>query len=481
MTPPPQRRGRKIALAAFALSARGLEQITMLVVMLLAARFMLPADYGIYSIAVICVTLIQTLTYTGFYHFIITSPAEDRSVLNTSFWLLFGLGAGGALLLVAAAWPLAIVFEASELAWVLILLALAQPIASIEAWCAAVLLRRQAVNRHFLVMFTQNVVGLVVGVALLWSWQSIYALVAFRYAKLLVSTTLYLVSMRERPSFTLDRGLARTAMSFSGGLYGARIMTFAARYGADLVLGVMFSTTETGLYRFGNRVASGATDVVAQPMRSFAQTQFGAAGRAGLSFENQLARFAGTVTVLTGGIAAVILVFAADLVALMFQPAYLAAMTVTYALAARAVLAIGPFLLEPAAAAMGRTGIVMRFNMFGAVVSIAAVFAAAPFGLAALAWAQAGTSALLSLGSVYVLARMGNLKVWPAMRSFAVALILVLAYALVLYATREALHARIDDPTIALVAGLASAVILGLGAMAVAARLRVFQLAAFSG
>ncbi|WPY96656.1 oligosaccharide flippase family protein (plasmid) [Limimaricola variabilis] len=463
------------------MTARGLEQVSLLVVMLLAARFMLPAEYGVYSIAVIFVTLIQTLTYTGFYHFIITSPADDRPVLDTGFWMLFALGAGGAALLSALAMPLAQLFEAPQLALVLTLLALAQPLASLEAWFAAMMLRRQAVNRHFMVMFAQNAVGLVVGVTLLWIWQSVYALVVFRYAKLLVSISLYALASRAWPGLSFSAALARRATMFSGGLYGAQAMGFLSRYGADLVLGVMFTTAEAGLYRFGNRVASGATDVVVQPMRSFAQTQFGAAGRKGLPMDEQLARFAGTVTVLAGGIAMVIVTFAADIVELVFQPAYLAAMVVTQALAVRAVLAVGPFLLEPVAAGLGRTGMVMRYNMFGAAVSLAAVFAAAPFGLAVLAWSQAVTGGLLTLGAIAVIGRSGGLRTGPALQRFGLALLLTLGYGAVLHLIRRATVEVIADPVTALLAGLALGVLAGFAAIAVAARLRVFQLAAFSG
>jgi hypothetical protein len=187
------------------------------------------------------------------------------------------------------------------------------------------------------------------------------------------------------------------------------------------------------------------------------------------------------VTVLAGGIAMVIVTFAADIVELVFQPAYLAAMVVTQALAVRAVLAVGPFLLEPVAAGLGRTGMVMRYNMFGAAVSLAAVFAAAPFGLAVLAWSQAVTGGLLTLGAIAVIGRSGGLRTGPALQRFGLALLLTLGYGAVLHLIRRATVEVIADPVTALLAGLALGVLAGFAAIAVAARLRVFQLAAFSG
>lgn len=480
--PSPRRKaGQRGFDAIFAFIARSLQQIATFIITILAAGFLLPAEYGIYTLAVVFITLIQTLTYTGFYQFIITSKKDDAAILATSFWMITGLSLLASLVLALCARPIAWMYDAPELEPVIYYMAAIQPVSSAGAWSSAVLLRRQRVRLHFGIMFLQNIASLIGGVALLWWWQSLYALVAFRYIRVLSGTFLYTAFMPERPALTFDRVLAQEATAFSGGLYGSRLLGFLARYGADLILGLMFSTAESGLYRFGNRVATGATDIVAQPMRSFALTQFGAANRADQDLAPVLERFAGTTMLLIGGVAVVIAVFAQDVVANFFNPAYGAAIVVTYALAARAFAAIGAELLEPVLSARHRTGVLMTYNLIWTMLTVGAVFAAAPFGLEALAWVQAGVALASTLAALVVIRRQGQTAIKGALRVMAISVALVASYAVVLWFAWGWLRPVIAHPGLALTAGLAMAAVLGLAMLAAGYKLRVFFLRAFSG
>ena len=473
-------RGRRIGLALFAFSARSLQQVATFVITLLAARFLLPAEYGVYAIAIVFIMLIQTLTYSGFYQWIVNAKENDDVVLSTAFWMIFGLAAVASVALSVAALPLSWAFKSPELFGVLLALAAIQPIAGSGAWFSAVLLRRGAVNTHFSIMFAQNLTALVGGAILLWMWQSLYALVAFRYLRVLTGFALYLMFSKDRPRWLFDRALARTATKFSGGLYGARFLNFLSRYAGDLLLGLMFSTAEAGLYRFGSRVAGGATDIVAQPMRSFALTQFGAAARKGADLADPLRRFVGSVVLMTGIVAAVVIVLGPKVVSDFFNPAYLAAIGVTFAMAVRSVLNVGTLVIEPALAARNRTGLVAMFNLVWTVITILSVLAASPFGLVMLATSQAAVMLLNTL-SAFVILRREGIEVAGAVRAFFMATAVSVIYGSILYTLWQPLGAAIDSNMIAVSAGICMAILLGVVALAAGWKLRVFTLSVFSG
>ena len=474
--------GRNGGRAAFAFTARALQQVSTLVITLLAARFLEPAQYGVYSLGIVFIVLVQTMTYTGFYQFILTSKADDGAVLSTCFWLIVGLVSLASLGLGLAAFPLQWMFQAEPLGMVLLLLALIQPLASIGAWSSAALLRRGAVMRNFTVMFGQNLVALTGGTILLWFWHSIYALVAFRYLRVLTGAVLYALLGRDRPGLTFRRDLARQATAFSGGLYGSRALGFLARYAADLLLGLLHSPAAVGLYRFGNRVATGASDVFNQPMSSFAATQFGAAARQDRDLAMPLARFSGTITMLSGLTGAVIVVFAHDVIALFFQPSYIAALVVTYAMALRGAASVGQMLVEPAFAALGRTGWVMLFDLVSTLIAIAAIFAASPFGLEMLAWTQAAVVLAATGWAFWLLHWHGGIRIAGALRNFAGAAALSALYGLALSGLyTRGIAALPLPPAETLALGLLGAGMLALAALALAAQLRIFSLQAFSG
>ena len=474
---------RRGALAIFAMLARSLQQISTFVVTLLAARFLIPAEYGIYSLGIVFITLIQTLTYTGFYHFIVTSKQDDESLLATSFWMITGLAGGSALLLMLAAYPIAWIYDAPELGPVLLLLALIQPLAGAGAWFSAVLLRRGAMNLHFSIMFLQNLIAMIGGALLLWMWQSLFALVAFRYLRVVSGAVLYLILCRDRPALRFDRVLAREATSFSGGLYGARFLNFLSRYSGDLMLGLLFTTAEAGLYRFGSRVAGGAVDVISQPIRSFALTQFGAAARNDRPLEGPLRRFTGSIVLLTGGTAAVVIVLARDAIVTLFDPAYLSGLPVTYAMAVSGVIGVGTLILEPALAARAQTGRIMMFNAVWAVISIAGVFASAPFGLTAMAVMQTVLTALATLSALWMIRRATGIPVGGALRALLGAGALSVGYGLVLAFSwpHVAALAGLHGGGWGLALGVAWAAILAVPTLVLGRRIGVFTLRIFAG
>lgn len=474
--------GKRGVLAVFAFTARSLQQASTLVITLLAAHFLLPAEYGIYSLGIVFIILIQTLTYTGFYQFILTSKEDDADVLSTCFWLIVGLVSAASLLLGLAAYPLERVFAAEHLGGVLVLLALIQPLASVGAWSSAALLRRQAVTLNIAIMFAQNLVALIGGALLLLYWHSLYALVAFRYLRVISGAILFAVLGRDWPRLLFRRDLAMKATAFSGGLYGSRMLGFLSRYAADLLLGLLHSPTAVGLYRFGNRVATGATDTLTQPMSNFASTQFGAAARKDTNLSLPLSRFSGTITLLTGMLGAVIVVFAHDVIGVFFQPSYMAALVVTYAMALRGVAGLGQLLIEPTFAALGRTSWVMMFNLVTAVVSVLAIFCASPFGLEMLAWTQTLVVLASTFWAFALLHFSARMDVSEAMRNFAGGLALSCAYGAVLHALRQWMFPMLSLSALEMLClGLSCASLLGIAFLALGSRLRVFSLHAFSG
>lgn len=473
--------GRQGGKALFAFTARSLQQAATLLITLLAARFLPPAQYGVYSLGIVFIVLVQTMTYTGFYQFILTAREDDALVLSTCFWLIVGLVSLASLVLALAAYPLEWLFHAAQFGKVLVLLALIQPLASIGAWSSAALLRRGEVTLNFTIMFAQNLIALAGGVTLLWFWHSIYALVAFRYLRVVAGAILFAALGRDWPGLIFRKDLARRATAFSGGLYGSRLLNFLARYAADLLLGMLYSPAAVGLYRFGNRVATGATDIFNQPMSNFAATQFGAAARRERDLAVPLARFAGTITLLSGIVGAVIIVFARDVIALFFQASYLPALVVTYAMALRGAATVGQMLVEPAFAALGRTTWVMMFDLVSTTISVAAIFVASPFGLEALAWTQALVVLGTTCWAFCLLRWRGHVRIGRAVRNFTGAIALSAIYGLVLYGTYRAILLLPLNGTEILGLGFVNAAILALMVLAIAARLRVFSLQAFSG
>jgi O-antigen/teichoic acid export membrane protein len=467
--------------AVVAFAARSSQQLSTFAVTLLAAAYLSPAEYGVFTLAAVFVGLVQMLVYTGLYDFVVTRKGEERAVLDTAFWLMMALSVAAAVLLIALAPGAVAVFDAPDLAPVLTWLAILQPVAAVNAWCAAVLLRRNRLQVNFAIMLAETLVGFAAGVVLLVLWQSVFALVAYRAVRIVAAAALYLPLTRAWPGGRGRKAVAREAMSYASALYGSRALSFLSNYGADLALGALFSTAEAGLWRFGNRVATGAMEIVVQPIGAFALAQLGRANRNGLPFEPVLRRFASTTLVLTGAVAAVILVFAEAAAVLLFGAAYLPALAVAHARAVAGAGTIGVLLLEPLLAASGRTGASMTFVGGFATAQLLTVALVAPYGLAALAWSMTAVGLVASAAAFIVIRRVAGVPIRGALAGLLRAAVVVALYGAVASACWQAAQAALGPGVSSLVLGLALAGLAGLAHLAAAARVRVFDLRAFSG
>lgn len=472
----------KIGLAAFAVVARSMQQVAQLVITLLAARFLLPAEYGVYALAIVFMLLIQLMTYTGFYSFIINSKEPEESLLPTTLWLIMGLSLAASVVIGLLAYPLQWLYDSPDLGLVLLLLIAAQPFASYTAWASAVLLRRRQINANFRIMFAQNVAAMVVGIALLIYWESIFALVAYRWSRVIIGLVLYWAVGARPPNLGWSTKLAKKAAGFSGGLYGARFLTFLSRSSSDLMLGLFFGTHEVGLYRFGNRVASGATDVLSQPLSNFSTTQFGAAARGERDLQKVMNRYAGSFALLIAMVGAGIIVFAREAVSLFFQPAYLDAVLVTFAIAVAKSVGIGAMMFDTTFAAVDRTGFVAKYNVFFLLATVAVVLVTTPFGLSALAWGQAAW-ALANTAIIFALIhRMTPVDMRRPTMLFAGGLALAAVYGVLVIGARYALDLVVPmDEWMRFLAGFGIAVVLAPVILFIAARLRIFSLEIFAG
>ena len=466
--------------AATAFAALAMQQVATFVLILLAASYLPPAEYGLYTISLVFATFIQTLTYSGVFHFIVTEKGDDSAILDTTFWLIIGISVTGSAILALAAPYIGRAFDAAELPSVIRFLALTQPVSAGVAWISAVLMRQKRMHAHYTIMMIQNVSSLFIGVALLILWQSVYALVAFRFAKSIVGGVIYFGYTRILPRFSFDRNVARKATSYAGGIYGSRFLNFFANYGADLILGLVYTTAEAGLYRFGSRLATAAMDIAMHPLRNFALAQFGAANRNNEGFTPLAAKFVSTAMFLMGGVAIAIYVFGEQMVELMFREEYLGALVVTYALATRAVLGIGDQFAEPILAAKGKTGVIMAHHGFWAFVQIVLLATTAAMGMNILAWAQAAVAGATSVMAFYLVHRFAAISLGPVIRSAVRTALLLLGIGLVILLIQGIVSSQVGNFYISLAISFGISLAIGLAGLILALRLRIVNLSVFA-
>jgi len=464
---------RAATTAALAFIGLTSQQIASLVMTLCAASLLALSEYGAFMLAVVFVEFATVLTYSGFFHFTVQSRHADDQVHTTMFWTILGIGLFTGVILGLIAHPAAQVFQAPELAPLLLGFAFLQPFAAIIAWASACLNRSERLRAYFSCLATSNFSALICGVALLLIWPSIYALLVYRAVRITIGLALFCKAIQIKPRFTFSVTIFKEAAAFSIGLYGTRLLGFFSNFGTDLILAYVFSTSESGLFRIANRLASAAIDIVAQPLRSFALKSFGAAARKRQEFHFELLAFASAGYFLSGGVAVTIIGLGPVLIAAFFQPEYTMVVPAFYALCLRWALAFGHNLVEPVFSALSKNTRGMQHHLIWTSAICAVSILLAPQGIFALSLGQCTVSLLSTLAAFWIFKSRRKINTPILLRKLATASLVLLGFGLCFLSSLCLLKTYITDPKSLLFFGLITALLFAILATTIAVNFKV--------
>lgn len=236
---------------------RVVEQMIGLCSMLILARLLEPADFGIMAMAYSIIAMLQLMTTFGFDTVLIQDQFADRRKYDTAwtFNALFGFSIAIALLVSAG--PAASFYEEPRLTEVLTFLAAVSMFQGLQNIGVVDFRKHLLFHKEFAFGTIEKLITFIVTVALAFALRSYYALV---YGALIGAVATLVVSylmhpFRPRPSLAA----AAEIFTFSRWLFLNNLAYFVRLRGVDLIVGKLAGTTGLGLFSISYRIATMAT------------------------------------------------------------------------------------------------------------------------------------------------------------------------------------------------------------------------------
>ncbi len=262
-----------VSAAAAGVAARAVTQISALAVTLVAARFLGPADFGLFAIASVATTYLRTLLYCGPYeHLLKTDKPETYS--SEALIATLGLAVVVTVINVTLFSFSQAIFGSAAIAVLVWQLAPSNAISAVTAWQEAHVLRQSRIGAYYGIMLASELLAGGAAIAMLFYGFGIEALVAQIYIRALVTLAGYTALRSAKLSTSLSFSNVRVVAIWSTPRYGEVSLAFFAQYGADILLGAFLSPAAAGTYRAASRICSAVSDLVMQPLRVVALTQF---------------------------------------------------------------------------------------------------------------------------------------------------------------------------------------------------------------
>ena len=220
------------------------------------ARILTPAQFGVFGVATLALSLLETFSETGVEQALIQKKQLKESDVASAYMVSIFRGLAIGLLLFLSA-PLAGSFFGSPDSVLFIrVISLSPIIRNLRNPYMSHFRRRLEYKQDFAMRTAGTLVELIVGVTVALLTRSAWGLVAANVAGAVTETIVsYLVS----PRFDFKKykkSTIKSLLSFGGWLWGGSVLSYILNEGDDIVVGKMLGVTSLGYYQNAYKIAS---------------------------------------------------------------------------------------------------------------------------------------------------------------------------------------------------------------------------------
>jgi len=437
-------------------------RVVALVVFVTLARILEPTAFGLVSLGVVYVALMQIFIDQGFSQAIIQRPVLEPGHLDSAFWSSLVLGGLLTVVGVVAAGPIATLLGQPDLAPILRWLSVSLIISALSSTPEAILRRELIFRSLALRRLVAATAGGSVALAAAFLGYGVWSLVAQLIVQAGVGAVILWIAVPWRPGFDVSVRYFRDLFSFGSSIVVMNFLNFLNRQSDDLLIGVVLGPRALGYYSVGYRILLLLTDVMTRTIESVAFPLFSKIQgdlvrlRRGYLMATQISATIATPVFL--GVAAL----APELINVAFGPKWDEAVPVMQVLSLIGILHASLFFNSTVLIATGQPRKALLLTGISAISNVVAFAIAVQWGIVAVAAAYVIRGYLLSPLPVLMVQRVIDFRIREYVSRFATPLACSLLMLAAMLLLREALRPRVSDIVLIVPVALTGAVVYAL-------------------
>jgi O-antigen/teichoic acid export membrane protein len=435
-------------------------QLLRIAVTVVLARLLSPHDYGVAGMVIVFAALVDIFGDLALGAALVQRPKLTSRDRSTAFWVSTGAGLLFTLIGIAVAAPLAAFYGTPEVRPLFMVMSLSFVITAVGSTQTALLMRAMDFRGLELRLTGGAIVGAGVAVLLAWKGAGPWALIAQQVTTATVATALVWHFSSWRPGFTFSRASLQDLGSFSGRVFGTRLLFYANRNADNVLVGRYLGASALGAYTIAYNIMLLPSTQIAAPVQEVLYPTFSRmqddvprVAQAWLSVN----RIVGAISV--PALAGMVMV-APEFVQVVLGPKWHSAVAVIQVLAWVGILQSLQGLNSSVLQARDRTGDLLRYGIIVCAASLTAFVVGLQWGLLGVAVAYAISSTLVEPYYTWLTARALRISVFAFPRALAGVAQAVLGMVLAIAIARMLLAGTDLGPAARLIA------LVGVGALA---------------
>lgn len=237
---------------------------------LVFARFMSPAEFGVFAAGAMVTNLASMLAGLGLATALVQQKQFDTAMISTAFWLATGASVVLAGAVVALAGPISLLFHDPRIHGVMLPLAIAMIVSNGTAILTTVLRRDLDLRGLSLRALVVNLGAGLIATPLVMAGHGAAGLVTQSVANAVLSLTATILLVGWRVRLQFDRDGAKEMLKYSIPVMKSDFLNIANLESPKFFIGVFLGSDALGLYSMANRLLNLLLQVLGTPLSSVA-------------------------------------------------------------------------------------------------------------------------------------------------------------------------------------------------------------------
>jgi O-antigen/teichoic acid export membrane protein len=270
---------RTAAGAGWIIGWRMVTRVLGLMSTLILVRLLLPADFGLVTLAMGFGQALDSLSSMGVEEAVVRERAPSRDLYDSAFTINLLRGLASAAILAAGAWPVAAFFADDRLVAVMLALAAGAGVTAFESIGIVDFRRDIAFEKEFLLMTVPRIVSIAVAISMAFVWRNYWALVAAILTSTVLRTAMTYAMHPYRPRLSLRAW--RQIASFSFWSWAISVASLLRDRVDNFVIGRVLGITQVGIFSVGAEIAALPSTELVSPLARACFSGFSASRHSG--------------------------------------------------------------------------------------------------------------------------------------------------------------------------------------------------------
>lgn len=371
---------------AWKLGERLSSQGVSLVVSIILARLLTPAEYGIIAMMNIFIVIANIFVVSGFNTSLIQKKDADELDFSTIYYCTLVVSIIMYVFIFFTAPFMARYYDMPEMTILTRVFALSLIIQSYQTIQQAYVARHMQFKLNFKSTLIGTIMSGVIGVTMAYAGYGVWALVAQHISSIVINTLVlrFLVEWRPKLLFSWDR--AKGLMSYGSKIMGSTLVNTLYKEARQLLIGLYYTPADLALYNRGSHMPHLVTTNLDNTLRSVLFPAMSNHSDDLPRVKQMLKRAISTTAYMTYFCLTLLAVASEPLIRVLLTDKWIECVPYMQILCISFMLQTVSVSNMQALKAIGRSDEVLKLEFFKKPVFLLVVFAALPFGVIAIVW-----------------------------------------------------------------------------------------------